>query len=53
MEPIIIFPLKKVFVQPPLYKDIEPTTGTKVPLPTWNKLFIKIRDEYYPEVDTT
>jgi hypothetical protein len=48
IEPVIRVPLKKVFNQLPLYKDKEPSTGNKVLLPSWNELFIEIKNSDYP-----
>jgi hypothetical protein len=47
VELVIMVPLKKVLIQLPLYRDTEPTTRTKVLLPTWIEYFIKIREEDY------
>jgi len=49
VEPIIWVSLKKVFNQPPLYNDTEPSIGSKVPLPSLNDLFNKFKHSDYLE----
>jgi len=49
IEPVIKTLMKKVFIQPPVFGDIEIATGSKIILPQWGDIFRKINWEDYPE----
>ena len=48
-EPVIKTTMKKVFIQPPAFGDIEASTGTNATLPQWGELFKNISWEDYLE----
>jgi hypothetical protein len=41
--------MKKVFIQPPNFGDIEASTGFKMALPHWGEIFNNINREEYPK----
>jgi hypothetical protein len=48
-EPVIRTSTKKVFTQPPAFRDMEASIGTKAVFPHWRELFKKISREEFPE----
>jgi hypothetical protein len=48
-KPIIKTSIKKSFVQPPVFSDMEANIGSKLMLPQWGDLFNRISQEEYPE----
>jgi hypothetical protein len=49
IEPVIKMSQKKPPAPPPLYRDMDTSTTSKVPLPTWNDLYNKIHHDDFPE----
>jgi hypothetical protein len=47
VEPVIKTSMKKAFIQPPTFGNMEATTGSKIILPQWGDLFNIINQEDY------
>jgi hypothetical protein len=49
VEPVIKMSQKNPSAPPPLYRDTDTSTTTKVPMPTWLELYNKIHNDDFPE----